>query len=53
MGYLIVFILGFIAGGFLTRKSVWDVIQGKARFAVIPKSVPPEPRKIVLSGEHE
>ncbi len=32
-----VFILGFIAGAFLTRKSVWTVINGKAKFAVVPK----------------
>ncbi len=31
------FILGFIAGAFLTRQSVWKVIAGKAKFAVVPK----------------
>lgn len=37
MGYLFALMLGFIAGAFLTRKSVWKVIEGKAKFAVVPK----------------
>lgn len=32
-----VFIFGFLAGAFLTRKSTWLVITGKAKYAVIPK----------------
>jgi hypothetical protein len=37
MTMLLVFMFGFAAGALLTRRSVWKVIEGKAKFSVVPK----------------
>jgi hypothetical protein len=53
MDYIFVLAIGFLAGAFLTRRSVWQVIEGKARFAVVPKSTTPEPHRVALSEGKE